>query len=78
MEHSVDVCVDVLGAGAGSAGSEVLLAVALSGTVCCTSAPGDASSITLTPPLLPPRRKTSFSLEIRQPGPSRCRQGKEK
>lgn len=31
MEQSVDVCVDVLGAGAGSAGSEVLLAVAW----CC-------------------------------------------
>lgn len=27
MEQSVDVCVDVLGAGAGSAGSELLLAV---------------------------------------------------
>lgn len=59
---------DVFYAGAGRAGSELLLAVAQ----CCVlrgSAPGGASSITFKPPI------SSSSLEVRQPGPRQLQAG---
>lgn len=70
MEQSVDVCVDVLGAGAGSAGSELLLAVAWRCLAPCASWGCFQHRSQISP--------SSSCLEIRQPGPSSCRQGKEK